>query len=68
MQALSVFTKVLGTTHQSTHGLKNNKRLVRHLVPCSLQAVYWSCTKSRDDGCESRKVVELPTFLSVVRD
>jgi hypothetical protein len=63
MQAFSVLAKILGTAHEFSHTLQYRDGLLRDLIPSTLQTMDWCCTKGRNDGCESRIVVILATFL-----
>lgn len=65
MQRLAVFAKVLRTGHQSAHLFQDCRCSPADLGPSPTETVDGRCSKSRNDGCESRIVVESTAFLYI---
>lgn len=63
MQCLTVFSKVLSTSHQTTHLLQNSGCTSTDLAPGATQTMNRGGSKCGDDRSESGKVVQGATFL-----
>ena len=66
VETLAVLAKVLGATHEPSHGLKYGESLRRHLVPGALQPVDGRRAERRYDGRERRVVVQRAAFLRLL--
>jgi hypothetical protein len=65
MQLLSIFTKILGAGHQTSHRFEHSLSPLRDLVPCPFEARDRSSAERRDDGGQGGEIVHPPTFLEI---
>ena len=63
MQLVSVFPKILRTTHEHSDLFQYGHCFSVNLGPSSSQSVYWSCSQRRDNGEQGREIIHHTAFL-----